>query len=155
MTATTGPPDRPRFLVCEDGDEYLQRFARFLDAEFEFVAAGDAAALEAALCAAPACGVILDLDFRRTPPELLVDESGAAHPALPDAERRRLAESQGILILRRLRARGHAHPALLYADLDDADQIAWLERTLAPLQIVPSHESLVTTAARLRALSPR
>lgn len=148
----TASPARPRFVVCEDGDEYLQRYARFLDAEFEFVPAGDAAALEDAL-SAPASGVILDLDFRRTPPELLVDESGETHAALPDEERRRLAESQGILILRRLRARGHAHPALLCADLDDADQIAFLERTLAPLQIVPSHESLVTTAARLRALS--
>ena len=139
-------------MVCEDGSEYLERFTRFLDEEFEFTPAGDAAALVGAI--AGATGVILDLDFRRTPPERLVDESGATSGQLAEPERRRLSESQGILILRALRSRKLAVPVLLCADLDE-DQVAWLERELAPLEVVPSHEGLLETAARMRALAVR
>jgi hypothetical protein len=144
----------PRWVICEDGVEYLERFRRFLDGEFEFVASGDARAAALALSTGSA-GIILDLDFRRTAPALLVDETGASGESLGSEERRRLAETQGILVLRRLRAEGHRAPALLFADLDDEDQAAWLERTLAPLEIVPSHESLQATAARMRRYSPR
>ncbi|HEY3358866.1 MAG TPA: hypothetical protein VGQ83_36795 [Polyangia bacterium] len=145
-------PARPLWLVCEDGTEYVTRFARFLGGEFRFARVGGAAALLAA--AASAQGVVLDLDFRRTPPEELVDERGEAHPALEPDERRRLSESQGILILRALRAGGSRLPALLCADLDDPGQVAFLEATLAPLRIVPSTESLAALAARLRAATP-
>ena len=145
---------RPRFVVCEDGTEYLDRFRRFLGDAFEFVAAGDfAAALAAAVPdGGAAAGLLLDLDFRRTPPAKLIDEGGAAVPAGLDAgSRRRLAETQGILILRQLRARGVALPALLFADLDDPDQARFLERTLAPLTIVSSRLGIVEIAALMRA----
>lgn len=145
---TSDPGPRPRWLVCEDGTEYVTRLVRFLSAEFRFERVGDLVELRAA--AAGAAGVILDLDFRRTPPERLVDETGAAAADRPPDERRRLAESQGILILRALRASGAALPALLCADLDDPGQVAFLERTLAPLAVVPSTESLAALAARLR-----
>jgi hypothetical protein len=139
---------RPVWLVCEDGAEYVTRFERFLGGEFRFVRVPDAAALLAAT--AGAVGVVLDLDFRRTPPERLVDEDGAVHATLEAEERRRLSETQGILILRALRARGRRLPALLCADLDDPAQVRFLEATLAPLSVVPSNESLATLAARLR-----
>jgi len=145
---------KPLWIVVEDGAEYLERYARFLDGEFRFAPAPDAASAEAALRAG-ADGLLLDLDFRRTPPDRLVDENGASRPSLPEAERRRLAESQGILILRLLRARGHATPAILCADLDDPEQVAYLERSLAPLAIAPSHEGLLETAARMRAFGIR
>ena len=77
--------------------------------------------------------MLLDLDFRRTPAERLVDEQGPAPAPLDAGTRARLAETQGILILRRLRAGGVTLPAVLFADLDDAEQRAFLERTLAPL----------------------
>jgi len=32
---------RPRFIVCEDGSEYMDRFTRFLGDDFAFVAAAD------------------------------------------------------------------------------------------------------------------
>ena len=32
---------RPRFIVCEDGSEYLERFTRFLGDDFAFVPALD------------------------------------------------------------------------------------------------------------------
>jgi hypothetical protein len=149
----TSPSRRPRFVVCEDGTEYLDRFRRFLGGELDFVAAPDfAAALAAALAAAPAAdALLLDLDFRRTPEDRLVDENGPAPAALDAGSRRRLAETQGILILRLLRARGVTLPALLFADVDDAEQARFLGRTLAPLTIVPSRAGIVEVAALMRA----
>jgi hypothetical protein len=140
---------KPRFVVCEDGTEYLDRFRRFLGDAFAFTPAGDFAAALAA--AAHADGLLLDLDFRRTPPHQLVDEQGAAPPDLDAGSRRRLSETQGILILRQLRARGVALPALLFADLDDAAQARFLERTLAPMTLASSRLGIVEVAALMRA----
>jgi hypothetical protein len=144
---------RPRFVVCEDGTEYVERFRRFLGDDFDFLPAGDFAAALAA--AAAADGLLLDLDFRRTPPERLIDERGAAAPSpLGEGTRRRLSESQGILILRALRARGVALPAILFADLDDAQQARILERSLAPVVIASSRTGLRELAALLRGGPP-
>lgn len=145
------PGMKPIWIICEDGTEYLERFARFLKSRFHFVPALDGAALLAAL-EQGARGVILDLDFRRTPSDRLVDEDGRTGLAAAQEQRRRLAAQQGILLLRLVRARGFATPVLLYADLDDVSQITYLERTLAPLSIVPSHEGLLETAARMQAV---
>ena len=132
-----------KVLILEDGREYTDRFQRFLGAEFEFVRAGHFA--EALPLASGARALLLDLDFRRTDPALLVDESG--RPAARSA-----AEVQGILLLRALRSRGIGLPALLFADLDDAERSARLESELKPLQIVSSSESLQRIAERLRSL---
>jgi hypothetical protein len=140
---------KPRWVVCEDGNEYLERFTRFLDEDFEFVPAADGAALLAAVSPGTA-GVILDLDFRRTPADHLVDEHGLSHVALSDGARRRLAETQGILLLRLLRRHHLTLPVLLFADLEDPAQSAYLEKTLSPVIIVPSHEGLAETAQRMR-----
>jgi hypothetical protein len=146
----TPPSDRPRWLVCEDGTEYSDRLQRFLGTEFRFERVTDAAALLAATTAAPAAGVIMDLDFRRTPDELLVDEhGGGGHPLAPE-ERSRLTEAQGIFVLRALRRAGCRLPAILCADLEDPAQIAFLERTLSPLAVAPSSESITALARRLR-----
>lgn len=145
-------PARPLWVVCEDGTEYLERFVRFLADRFQFVHALDGPALLEALAAGPS-GVILDLDFRRTPRERLVDEQGRSGLALGEEQRRRLAGQQGILILRLLRAHGSRLPVFLCADLDNAAQLAYLERTLAPLVIVPSHEGLRELAARMQAVA--
>lgn len=141
----------PLLVVCEDGTEYRDRFERFLGGEFRFAPAQDLAAARAAC--ADAAALLLDLDFRRVPPGRLVGEDGRPlAPGTAAAEARRLAEVQGILILRALRAEGVALPALLFADLDDPDRAAGLERTLAPLAVLPSLEGLGAIAARLRAL---
>ncbi len=132
------------FLVCEDGSEYTERFSRFLGAQFRFARAGSFA--EALPLAARCRGILLDLDFRRTDPALLVDEKGAPAPASS-------AEVQGILILRALRSRGVALPALLFADLDDAERAARLEQELAPLAVVSSGEGLSSIAQRLQAIA--
>jgi hypothetical protein len=144
---------RPRFVVCEDGAEYIERFRRFLGEDFLFVPANDFAAAHAAVWEAGsegADGLLLDLDFRRTPPGRLVDERGGPPVAPDEGTRRRLTESQGILILRALRARGVALPAVLFADLGDAQQAGFLERTLAPLVVAPSSTGLREIAALLR-----
>jgi hypothetical protein len=145
------PPAQPRFVVCEDGTEYLDRFQRFLGDAFAFIPARDFAGALAA--AANADGLLLDLDFRRTPPQDLVDEQGPAtdRAVIDEGSRRRLAETQGILILRQLRARGVALPAVLFADLDDAEQSRFLERTLAPVTLASSRLGIVEVAALMRA----
>ena len=132
---------RMRVLVCEDGSEYTERFTRFLGAEHRFERAGHFA--EALPLAADADALLLDLDFRRTPKTLLVDERGGPSP-------RGAAEVQGILILRALRARGVLLPALLFADLDDPGHASRLEADLAPLRVVPGSAGLVRIAQLLR-----
>ena len=141
---------KPLWIVCEDGTEYLERFARFLGGEFRFALAQDAGALLAV--AEGADGLILDLDFRLTPPHRLVDEQGVAHDVGPEEVRRRLAATQGILLLRLLRARGVSVRVLLCADLE-AEQASYLVQSLGPLEIVPSHEGLARTAERMRPAS--
>jgi hypothetical protein len=150
----SSPADtRLRFVVCEDGAEYLERFRRFLGDAFDFVPAHDLR--EAHAASADANALLLDLDFRRTPPERLVDEQGLAPAPLDAGTRARLAETQGILILRRLRAAGVALPAILFADLDDAGQRDFLARTLAPLTIAGSRMGIAELAALLRAFGSR
>ncbi len=144
LPGAAGMKAKARFVVCEDGSEYTERFQRFLGAEFQFARAGH---FEEVLALLPgARGLLLDLDFRRTPLSLLVDETGA--PAQP-----RSAEVQGILLLRALRSRGVKLPALLFADLDNPGRAARLEEELAPLQIVSSSEGLPQIAQRLREIS--
>lgn len=153
--ADAGDP-RPIFVVVEDGTEYVERFERFLGLDFRFVRAGDLEEAAGALAAARApAGLLLDLDFSRAPPAGLCDETGAIAGGRPRAESRRLAETQGILVLRALRARGVRLPALLFADIEDPEQRAYLEGTLGPLAVVPSSESLPAVAARLRARASR
>jgi hypothetical protein len=139
---------RRTFVVVEDGTEYIQRFRRFLGDSFDFVPAGDFAA--ARVAAASADGLLLDLDFRRTPADRLIDEQGQPATSLDAGTRRRLSETQGILILRRLRAEAITRPAVLFADLDDR-QSDFLRRTLAPLSIAPSRLGLREIADLLRA----
>jgi hypothetical protein len=136
-------------VVCEDGQEYLERFVRFFGGELQFQRVEDLAGALAA-CQRGAAGLLLDLDFRRLDPARLVDEGGVtARDRRPD-EARRLAEVQGVLILRGLRAAGVTVPALLFADLDDPARVAFLERTLAPLAVIPGSEGLGSVGARLR-----
>jgi hypothetical protein len=145
---------KPLFIVCEDGTEYLERFERFLGGEFRFQRAGALAQAVSALAQTeqPA-GLVLDLDFRRTPVAELVDESGAPLGEAALGEAQRVAAVQGLLILRALRARGVQLPALLCTDIDDPSQLAHVEAELAPVSVVPSSESLPRLAARLRALA--
>jgi hypothetical protein len=140
---------RPRFVVCEDGSEYLDRFRRFLGDAFDLVPAHDCAEARATLEGAD--GLLLDLDFRRTPAARLVDERGPAPETVDAGTRARLAETQGILILRQLRASGATLPAILFADLEDPGQARFLERTLAPLTVASSRLGLPDIAALMRA----
>lgn len=139
----------PKLVVIEDGQEYYERFQRFLGSDIQFARAACLAEARREL-AAGGQGLLLDLDFRRTSPTDLVDESGNTHITLADDERKRLAEIQGILILRALRGLGCALPALLFADIDDSGQVAYLERTLAPLHILSSGIGLPAIARRVR-----
>jgi len=144
---------RLRFVVCEDGAEYLERFRRFLGDAFDFFPAHDFR--EAHAAAAEADALLLDLDFRRTPPERLVDEQGLAPAPLDAGTRSRLAETQGILILRRLRAASVTLPAILFADLDGTGQVDFLMRTLAPLTVAGSRMGIADIATLLRSFGPR
>ncbi|HJX53862.1 MAG TPA: hypothetical protein VJ801_13935 [Polyangia bacterium] len=140
----------PLFLVCEDGDEYTQRFERFLGREFRFRRVPDGQHVEAAARSEHAAGLLLDLDFRRLSPDRLLGETVPSSHVPSAEECARWSAAQGILILQYLRSRGIGLPALLFADLDDSEQVAYLEKTLAPLSVVPSREGLAQLAARLR-----
>ena len=142
----------PTLLVIEDGDEYTLRFQRFLGQAIAFHRAISLASARVALGDQP-LGLLLDLDFRRTPREDLVDDQGRANLSLSEGRFAPLSEQQGILILRALRAEGCALPALLFADLSDENQIRYLEAALAPLRIIPSDESLPNIAAEIRRLA--
>lgn len=146
---------RPTFVICEDGHEYTDRFTRLFADRYDFIRTTCFA--EAHAAAPSAVGLLLDLDFRRTPSAALVDESGATSDARSEGERRRLASTQGILILRALRDAGVALPALLFADLADRSQVTFLESRHAPLTIVSSSAALVTisTALSTIATAPR
>jgi hypothetical protein len=141
---------RPLVIVCEDGHEYLQRFSRFLGEELELVRVEDCASALAA-CARGPRAWLFDLDFSRLAPERLIDEAGQAAPR-PRDESRRLAQMQGILILRALRAAAVTTPALLFADLDDPVRVKFLEQSLSPLSVVSSSEGMAAIAARIRGL---
>lgn len=155
MTRADKTPARARFVVCEDGHEYTQRFTRLLGQGCEFVRASHLAEARRAVIDGQTAGLLLDLDFRRTPASALIDEAGSAAPARPGSESQRLATVQGILILRALRADGVALPALLFADLDDPAQATFLESSLAPLQIVPSSAALPDIARALASMAAR
>jgi|GEM_PF-1327450 len=144
---------RPLFLVCEDGDEYIHRFERFLGHEFRFLRVGSGAEAQAAIAREPITGLLLDLDFRRLQGSQLLGESGPPASAPTAEERLRWSAMQGILILQHLRRQGVALPALLFADLDDAEQSEYLEKTLAPLAVVSSREGLAQLAGRLRSIA--
>jgi hypothetical protein len=141
---------KPLVVVCEDGHEYLERFSRFLGEELELVRVEDLPSAREA-CARGARALLLDLDFARLPADRLVDERGQPGTRTRD-ESRRLAQMQGILILRALRAEGVKVPALLFADLDDPARVRFLEQSLAPVAVVPSSEGMAAIATRLRAL---
>lgn len=143
----------PLFLVCEDGDEYTERFTRFLHREFRFLRVPGGMAAEAAARQEPAKGLLVDLDFRRLAPADLLGEHGPPEKLPTPEERSRWAAAQGILVLQYLRGRGIGLPALLFADLDDREQAAYLERTLAPLSIVDSREGLAQLTVRLRQIA--
>ena len=72
-----------RFVVCEDGSEYVDRFRRFLGDEFDFVVAHDYA--QACAVIDGAAGLLMDLDFRRTAADRLIDERGALPRSLTTA----------------------------------------------------------------------
>jgi len=152
-------PTKATFLVVEDGDEYIRRFERFLGARFAFVRAGCFREVGHCLAQTPSCaGLLLDLDFRRTPPAELVDEAGRllGAGALPTeaGTGSALHGVQGILILRALRQHGVCLPAWLFADLPDGEQVTFLETSLAPLRVLSSAVGLPGLAALLTAASP-
>ncbi len=151
MTSRATP--RRRLLVCEDGDEYLLRFSRFLSTHYVFEQARNAVQLLAlARKQPPALAVLLDLDFRRTPESELVDGDGRNVGPLSEAERRQLISNQGIAILAELRRAGCTLPALLFADVETARSKFLVER-FAPLNIVPSHGGLRELQQRLSLLA--
>ena len=142
---------RPLVIVCEDGHEYLHRFSRFLGDELELVRVDDYPSALAA-CGRGPRALLFDLDFSRLAADRLIDEAGLA-AARPRDESRRLAQMQGILILRALRAAAVTAPALLFADLDDPARVKFLEQSLAPLRVVPSSEGMGGIAARIHTLT--
>lgn len=130
---------KPRFLICEDGDEYLGRLERFLGAHFEFVQSQDAASLTSELDhGEPVSAILLDLDFRRISRARLIDEDGHPLTGTNQHAREHFAANQGIAILSHLRRRGCTKPVLLFADIEDPKQQEYLQAKYRPLWLVSS-----------------
>lgn len=147
--------EKPRFLVCEDGNEYLERFERFLGARYDFLQSRCASELVAHLTLPPApVALLLDLDFRRTELTALIDGEGRALSTANSEERKRLVANQGIAILSCVRRLPNPAPALLFADMTKAQQ-SFLEQRFAPLTIVPSHVSMRELQAVFSSLTRR
>ncbi|HEY5955984.1 MAG TPA: hypothetical protein VIV60_05500 [Polyangiaceae bacterium] len=147
---------KPRFLVCEDGREYIERFDRYLGDSFDFTACRDFDTLLVELDRShDASGILLDLDFRRANPAGLVDELG--RPIGPVGKERilRYASNQGLCIVSGLRHRGHRQIVMLFADIDAAQQREFLTREFAPLELVPSYVGLSELKRRLDELGAK
>ncbi len=138
------------FLICEDGHEYVERFQRFLGARFSFARVGDFFELMDALAVHPEFdGLLLDVDFRRTSPERLIDVSGQPLSASDPSVRAELTDNQGLAILAALRGRGQKLPVLLFSDIEEPERLAFLKARFAPLEVIPSELGLREIAARL------
>ncbi|HMA91734.1 MAG TPA: hypothetical protein VKP30_03565 [Polyangiaceae bacterium] len=155
MTVRSDPrADTPRFLLCEDGDEYRERFERFLGARFRFIQSKHGAELLSHLQDyQPIAGVLLDLDFRRTDDSLLVGGDGRPFSGTSREERARIVANQGIAILASIREKHWQTPVLLFADIHDTRQRTYLERAFAPVELIPSHVGLNELQRRLDDLS--
>lgn len=117
------------WIVCEDGREYIDRFVRLFP-HVTFVHAGH---FQDVLITPDVRGVVLDLDFRRTPKHLRIGDD---------------ASEEGVWIARRIRA---AHPSLLIvlcADLT-GDRRDAVDQALAPCRILSSEAMLGDLAALL------
>lgn len=136
------------WIICEDGTEYSERFARFLPS-FRYTRTTSARELFDVLALQETSGVLLDLDFRRTSASELIDEQGATAADRTPAETIRLTREQGILILRQLRLRGFATPVLLFADLDAPERVRFLKAQFRPLHLVASSEPIGDLALRM------
>ena len=107
-----------RVLVIEDGTEYTERARRWMGEGFVFERAGSGPEARGALAEQDFDGVWLDMDFSRTPPELLLGEVESSRLE-GDPARAHLAAHQGLYILADLRAAGHALPVLFSHDFGD------------------------------------
>lgn len=156
MTKPQMPNTKACFLVCEDGNEYLERFERFLGTRYDFLQSRSLSELLDQLAALvhPPAAVLLDLDFRRTALPLLVDGQGRPLAQTNHEERQRSIANQGIAILACLRQRHPRIPVMLFADLPEAQQ-TFLSQRFAPLTIVPSHVSMRELQSELQAVAVR
>jgi len=144
----------PHWVICEDGAEYSDRFARFVP-DFRYTRTTCARELFETLARGDVTGILLDLDFRRTVGPDLIDEQGETSVNRTPAEASRLAREQGILMLRQLRLRGFTTTVLLFADLDAPPRVHFLESQFAPLHVVASSDAIGDLALRMAAIAPK
>jgi hypothetical protein len=140
------------FLVCEDGNEYLERFERFLGDDFNFLQARDfETSMRLLKRDQTVVAILMDLDFRRVPPEQLVDAEGRGIAKRTRAEVAEISANQGIYVLSSLRKNGIDIPVLLFADIDGVDQRKYLQTQFSPVEVVGSHVGLSELKQRLLA----
>lgn len=135
----------PAVLIIEDGDEYLRFFSRHVDGYTYRQARSLLTALDSIEDEGEPVLFVLDLRFDRVPRHDLVGdvETIAAEIFAEgelDAAWRYLVDNQGYLILRELRERGLAQPALIIAELPLRRQEN-LRRLYGKIGVVPSFEA--------------
>lgn len=133
-----------RLLVIEDGAEYEEFAALFLADCFEVRAAHSAREALAALAAAPADALLVDLRFDRIASDALVGDVAATAERLFGGDRARaeayLKDHQGALVLAELRRAGHRQPAVFIHEFPPA-QLANLQKLYAPVSALRSFDA--------------
>ena len=137
---------KPRILVVEDGDEYLDMLTRCVD-DYAYLQAHDGRSAIEILQRFDVDAVYLDMRFDRTaPPYELLGDHAAQVEKYGDAERatKFLQKNQGLFILHHLCQAGYGHlPMVLSHDFSDEPtrwqhlastyaNLTWLTDTLTP-----------------------
>ncbi len=139
-----------RLLVIEDGTEYVEFARLFLAREFAIEAARSADEALAALADRGADALLIDLRFDRAATERLTGDLDGTARRLFAGDRTRalryLQDQQGALILARLRAAGHAQPAVFVHDFP-ARRLENLKQLYGAVAAVPSFDAAAICAA--------
>lgn len=135
----------PTLLIVEDGDEYLEFFERHL-VGYRLLQAHDAAAAVELLESWAVDVIVMDLRFDRLERERLVGDvleiSRTRFGQDNDLTQawRYMADNQGYLILRKLRAEGFDEATLIIEELPER-QVQNLRRLYGPLSVVPEFDA--------------
>ncbi|MSP62692.1 MAG: hypothetical protein EXR72_20655 [Myxococcales bacterium] len=137
-------------LVIEDGTEYREFAQLFLGPDFAVRSAVSADEALAEIARHGADALLIDLRFDRAPPEALTGDLDATAKRLFAGDRARalryLQDQQGALILARLRAAGHAQPAVFVHDFPPR-RLDNLRKLYGAVQAVPSFDAAAIRAA--------
>ncbi len=146
-----------RLLIVEDGTEYLEFFRLFLKDEHEYLHAQSCERALAVLGADGVDALVLDMRFDRTPLGELVGDvaeiAGAYFGGDLVRGQRYVQDTQGTMILARIRDAGHDAPALFVSDMPRR-KLDNLRKLYGRVHAVPTFDAALIRAELASALAP-